>query len=73
MKLVRNHDMTISVITQEIKIRKELGLTQTELAEIMGTKQENISRFESGTYNPTLKFLWKMAKALGKNLKVTLE
>lgn len=73
MKLVRNHDMTISVITQEIKIRKELGLTQTELAEKMGTKQENISRFESGTYNPTLKFLWKMAKALGKNLKVTLE
>lgn len=73
MKLVRNHDVTISVITQEIKIRKELGLTQTELAKRMGTKQENISRFESGTYNPTLKFLWKMAKALGKNLKVTLE
>lgn len=73
MKLIRNHDVTISVITQEIKIRKELGLTQTELAKRMGTKQENISRFESGTYNPTLKFLWKMAKALGKNLKVTLE
>lgn len=57
MKLIRNHDVTISVITQEIKIRKELGLTQTELAKRMGTKQENISRFESGTYNPTLKFL----------------
>lgn len=69
MKLIRNHDVTISVITQEIKIRKELGLTQTELAKRMGTKQENISRFESGTYNPTLKFLWKMAKALGKNFK----
>lgn len=73
MKLIKNHDVMISVITQEIKIRKELGLTQTELAERMGTAQANISRFESGTYNPTLKFLWKMAKALDKNLKVTLE
>lgn len=66
MKLVRNHDVMISIITQEIKIRKELGLTQTELAERMGTTQANISKFENGTYNPTLKFLWKMAKALDK-------
>ena len=61
------------IIRAEIKSRKAAGMTQKELAERMGTAQANISRFESGNDNPTLAFLQKMARSLGKTLKITME
>ena len=61
------------IIRAEIKSRKAAGMSQKELAERMGTAQANISRFESGNYNPTLAFLQKMARSLGKTLKITME
>ena len=61
------------IICAEIKCRKALGITQKELAERMGTAQANISRFESGSYNPSLAFLQKMAQSLGKTLKISME
>jgi transcriptional regulator with XRE-family HTH domain len=42
------------------------------LAELIGTKQSNISRFESGNYNPSLEFLNKIIKAVGKELEVKI-
>ncbi len=53
-----------------IEARIEKNLTQKELAELIGTKQANISRLESGTYNPSIKFLQKVAKSLGKELQI---
>lgn len=53
--------------------RKELGLTQSELGKRAGIPQPNITRFESGNYNPSLEFLVKIAGAMGKKVKVTLE
>lgn len=53
--------------------RKELGLTQSELGKRAGISQPNIARFESGNYNPSLEFLVKIAGAMGKKVKVTLE
>lgn len=61
------------IIRAEIESRKAAGMTQKELAERMGTAQANISRFESGNYNPTLAFLQKMAQCLGKTLKISME
>lgn len=61
------------IIRAEIESRKVAGMTQAELAERMGTAQTNISRFESGRYNPSLAFLQKMAESLGKKLKITFE
>ena len=61
------------IIRAEIESRKATGMTQKELAERMGTAQANISRFESGNYNPSLAFLQKMAQSLGKTLKITFE
>lgn len=61
------------IIRAEIESRKATGMTQKELAERMGTAQANISRFESGNYNPTLAFLQKMAQSLGKTLKISME
>ena len=53
--------------------RKELGLTQSELGIRAGISQPNITRFESGNYNPSLEFLVKIAGAMGKKVIVTLE
>ena len=53
--------------------RTELGLTQSELGKRAGISQPNITRFESGNYNPSLEFLVKIAGAMGKKVKVTLE
>lgn len=58
------------IIRQIIKARNELNLTQKQLAEKIGMKQSNISRLESGNYNPSLEFLKKVAEGLGKELHI---
>ena len=61
------------VIRAAITSRKEAGLTQKQLAEKMGTKQANISRFENGNANPSLEKIKKMASCMGKTLHITFE
>lgn len=34
------------------RLRKHLGMTQTEMAEKMGTRQQTISEWELGIYKP---------------------
>jgi len=60
------------IIEEIILARKEKNLTQKGLAELVGTKQSNISRLESGNYNPSLDFLQKVAGAMGKKLEVRI-
>ncbi len=59
-------------IEQIIKARKEQNITQAELAKRVGTQKSNISRLESGNYNPSLDFLAKIAESLGKKISVKL-
>lgn len=66
-------EISMKIAYQVRTLRKELGLTQKELAQRMGNNQSNISKLESGTYNPSLKFMINLAKSLGKKLKITLE
>lgn len=61
------------LIRQLIKARIEDNLTQAELAKKIGTGQSAISRFESGSYNPSFKFLGKIAAAVGKELVVSVK
>lgn len=60
-------------IAQIITARKEQNMTQAELAKRVGTQKSNISRLESGNYNPSLDFLSKVAESLGKSLKVQIK
>ncbi|MGN0414898.1 MAG: helix-turn-helix domain-containing protein [Agathobacter sp.] len=53
-------------------VRTSLGITQELLAERVGTKKSNISRLESGRYNPSLEFLVKVADGLGKKVQVKI-
>lgn len=61
-----------AIIEQVIAYRIKHGITQAELAQRIGTKQSAISRFESGSENPTIDFLKKIAKALGAKLSVKI-
>ncbi len=53
-----------------LRIRR--GQTQTQLAEMVGTKQPSITRLENGEGSPSLSFLKKVAEALGAEVKVAL-
>jgi DNA-binding XRE family transcriptional regulator len=58
-----------------IKLRLEKGMTQSEVAEKMGTNKSSISRLECGENIsfPTLDTLSKYANALGYKVKVEFE
>jgi len=60
------------LIAQIIDARSEQNITQEELAQRVGTQKSNISRFESGSYNPSLDFVTKVAKGLGKEVNISL-
>lgn len=61
------------IISQIINARKEQNMTQEELAKRVGTQTSNISRLESGNYNPSLDFLIKVARSLGKELSIHMQ
>ncbi|MDR0320960.1 MAG: helix-turn-helix domain-containing protein [Treponema sp.] len=69
---LKRNEAEYNVIEEIIMARKERHLTQKDLAELIGTRQSNISRLESGTYNPSLDFLNKIAHAVGKELEVRM-
>lgn len=60
------------VVEQLKSARKAQNVTQEVLAERVGTKKSNISRFESGKYNPSLDFLIKVAESLGKQIHIKI-
>lgn len=62
-----------AVVVQLKTLRKEQRMTQEHLAELVGTKKSNISRLESGRYNPSLDFLIKVANGLGKQITVKIK
>ena len=62
-----------SVAKQLKDARKSLHLTQEVLADMAGTKKSNISRMESGKYNPSLDFLVKVANSMGKEINIHLD
>ena len=58
---------------QIARLRLARGLTQGELAALVGTKQPSIARLEKGKTLPSLAFLTRVADALGARLVVRLE
>lgn len=56
-----------------IEARTRAKLTQSELADKMGTSQSTIARLESGKAAPSLSTLRRIANATGSRLEITLE
>lgn len=54
-----------------IEKRLQRGYTQADLARKMNTKQSAIARLESGSYNMTLAFLDRAARALDTHVVVS--
>lgn len=70
-KLVREAEVELSVAQQIYKLRKEAGLTQAELAKMIGTKHSAISRLEDADYGKqSMAMLERVANALGKKVKI---
>lgn len=61
-----------AVINEYIKCRKAQNMTQADLARRAGIPRTNITRFESGSYNPSLEMLVRLAAALDMELQISL-
>lgn len=55
-----------------LKARLRAGLSQAELASLMGTSQSAIARLESGQTLPSTKTLIRFAEATGSKIQVRL-
>lgn len=54
-----------------LELRNEQNLSQQEIANRTGINRSDISRIEHGNANPSLKTMKRIAKALGKQLKIS--
>ncbi len=72
VKAYHELDPEFAVIEAILRARLKRGVTQKKLAQRMKTKQSAISRLESGTANPSLNFLKRLAEALDSRLEIKL-
>ncbi|MEG1847458.1 MAG: helix-turn-helix transcriptional regulator [Lachnospiraceae bacterium] len=62
-----------TIAKQFVKYRKSKRMTQQTVADLAGIKRPNISRFESGDYNPTVDMMVKIATCVGLELDIRLK
>ena len=61
---------TVLVLKNRIKeVRMEKGLSQAELAEMVGVSRNTISSIETGQYSPTAKLALILSLALEKKFE----
>ena len=65
-------DIFLKVQESMKRIRLAKDITQRQLAQLSGLKQQSISRIESGKMPPSLKTLDKIARALRVDIKELL-
>jgi DNA-binding XRE family transcriptional regulator len=58
---------------QVARLRILRGLTQQQVADLVGTRQPSIARLESGKSSPNLAFLKRVVEALNGRLTVRIE
>ena len=65
-------DLTLRLAELVYQARTRAGLSQTELAARMGTRQPAISAIEGGGQVPTVAMLARVARATGQTLRVDM-
>ena len=60
----------MDVIRAIVEARTSQNLTQKELAERTGINQDDISKLENGTRNPSVNLLKRLADGMGMVLKI---
>lgn len=65
------HNIETNGIIQALtEARRASGMTQKELSVLTGIAQGDISKLESGSANPSLKTLQRLAEGMGMKLKL---
>ncbi|MCD8222078.1 MAG: helix-turn-helix domain-containing protein [Clostridiales bacterium] len=59
-----------SLMKAMIDARHQIGITQKQLSEKTGISQGDISKYESGNGNPSIKTLQRLANGLGMRIKI---
>ena len=62
-----------SIMQAMIDARKNSGLTQKQLSERTGIAQADISKLESGSGNPSLRTLQRLAAGMGMKIKIEFQ
>ncbi len=81
--ILNKNGMQILVETEVMELKKQLAeqykgirvgkkISQEKAASAAGMARPDVSRFESGKYNPSLELMIRYAEALGCDLKVEL-
>lgn len=58
------------LIEELVEARKERGLTQKQVGELMGVSQSTVAEFESGTSDPRLGTVQRYARAVDRRMDV---
>lgn len=73
-KLVNEEEKKMRLAFEIIKLREQNSITQATLAEMLGTKQSSIARWEnSGFTKINLETLYKIVRLLGADLEINLK
>ena len=69
-KLWEESQNEYEILHNVIRLRNQLELTQTELARMSNSTQQEISRLEKREHSPTLATICKIVNSMGYELKV---
>ena len=61
-------DLSFAIVDRIDLLLKEKGMTQRELAEALGKKEAEVSRWMRGTHNLTIRTLAKISNVLGTQI-----
>lgn len=64
-------DILVDIACKIINYRLDNNMTQKDLANKLGIAQPMVSKLESGEYNPSVEFLFKISKKLGWTFGLT--
>ncbi len=66
-------DILVDIACKIINYRLDNNITQKELADRLNITQAMVSKLESGEYNPSIEFLFKVSSKLGWKFQLTIE
>lgn len=70
--IIAQESLLYDIITTFYRVRKQMKMTQAELAARAGLPRSTVAKVESGKRNATVATLQAMAHAMGKTLKIEL-
>ena len=67
--IVRWYGLDVVIENRIREFRKEMGLSQSKLAQMVGLKRRSIMAYEANTISPTLEKAYKICKVFDKDIK----